>query len=225
VKRSHVSIVSIVVLSLTLILIGGLAVPGVALAQEETSGPGVPALPPAELCQETYALCITAQCEEVETESGRMAECVCDVIENTSDSPAWSIGPGSCGERAPVEKDGRTILISTYSNLYNTGDNQVAECEEAIDWAWCYGAPCAVDPEDPTKAICNCPMDTSPTNILGPCDQDLCSNGLWSAATPADDCFANCHYYEAMQEHGGTNPPATTCSTGEPVCDCSSPLG
>lgn len=194
----------------------GLAAPGAAPAQHST-----PDVHPAVLCQETYALCITAECEEVETGGDRrMAECRCDVIENTPDSPAWSIGPGSCADRAPVEKDGETILVSTYSNLYNTGENQVAVCEESIDWAWCYGAACAVDPDDPTTAICNCPIDTSEAYILGPCDQDLCSNGLWSAATEHESCFANCRYYELMQEHGGTNPPATTCSD-EPVCDCS----
>lgn len=220
-KRSHVSILVVAVL-------WGLAAAGAAPAQEgahhSTGEVDTPDVRPAVLCQETYALCITAQCEEVETDGGRrMAECRCDVIENTADSPAWSIGPGSCDDRAPVEKDGRTVLVSTYSNLYNTGDNQVASCD-SIDWAWCYGAPCVVDPDDPATAICNCPIETSETDILGPCEEDLCANGLWSAATAEESCFANCHYYELMKEHGGTNPPATTCS-GDPVCDCSTPSG
>lgn len=218
-KRSLVSMFVVVAVL-------GLAAPGPAPAQEgaqdSMAEADTPDVRPAVLCQETYALCITAQCEEVESGSGRrMAECLCDVIEDSAESPAWSIGPGSCESRAPVEEDGQTVLVSTYSNLYNTGDNQVATCD-SIDWAWCYGAPCVVDPEDPTKAICDCPIETSEADILGPCDQDLCSNGLWSAASAGESCFANCHYYEVMQEHGGTNPPASACP-GDSVCECPQP--
>jgi hypothetical protein len=192
-----------------------------ALAQDDISGDGSDS-GPAVLCEGTYALCIIAPCEEVETsDGGRMAECACDVIEDSPDSPAWSIGPGSCEDRVPVETDGRTVLISTYSNLYN-GDNQVAVCDEAIEWAWCYGAKCVVDPADPSKAICNCPIENSPANILGDCADELCANGLWSAATAAESCFANCDYYRQMEDHGGANPPAAACP-GDSVCECPEP--
>lgn len=206
-------------------VIAGLAA-GAAVAQEaEMGADGMPDPREAVFCKETYALCITAQCQEVESPDGerRMAECVCDVIENTDKNPAWSMGPSSCEDRLPREVDGRTVLVSTYSNLYNNDTNQVATCDR-IDWAWCYGAECAVDENDPSKAVCNCPITTSKTNILGPCDQDLCENGLWSAAWPQADCFANCRFYNQMTKRGReTNPPATACTTGEPLCECPAP--
>ena len=66
-------------------------------------------------CNQTYALCIKAPCVPVVNASGDITSlaCSCDV------KAGWSMGPGSCQSRKPVEKNGVTFMISTYSNFYN----------------------------------------------------------------------------------------------------------
>lgn len=218
-------------LGLSLPLLLAAVAPGVLVAQAPRPSP-----PPgfgtnqANFCQGTYALCITAQCAAVPTldRLGNYhvdhALCECDVIEGTEDEPAWSMGPGSCEDRALVEQNGRQFLISTYSNLYNDANKEV-QCGEQTIWAWCYGAPCVVDEADSTKALCNCPLVQGRADLLvTDCSvSDYCDQ-IWSAAVPAGDCFANCHYYHWMTERGyPTNPPANLCTTGEPLCECPSP--
>ncbi len=220
VRVEHFPAVAPVLLALSLALVAG---PSVARADSDAPAE----IGQATFCRTTYALCITAPCEQVPstTADGRAAEsrylCTCDVIEDSPDAPAWSMGPDSCEDRAPKQQDGQTILVSTYSNLYNEGANHVTQCDEAIDWAWCYGATCVVDPKDPTKAQCNCPGKHTAANVLGSCDADLCGHPpYWSAAWPKADCFANCEYYDWMTSQGyESNPPATLCS-GEPICTC-----
>ena len=164
---------------------------------------------PAVFCEEEYALCIIAPCQPIPTAGGQIknALCSCDV------KKGWSMGPGSCASRRPVQKNGRTFLVSTYSNLYND-QNHLSSCSGSAQlWAWCYGATCVVDPHDPAKAICNCPVKQSPAVVLGQCTSGICDQ-LWSAATPAESGFANNHFYESMQKnHPGVpvNPPATAC--------------
>lgn len=210
---------------LALAVAGGLLAAGEALAQNE-----VPGSRTGIFCRETYALCITAECKQVPvTDSAggttTIAACECDVIRDSRDAPAWSMGPSPCEARLPVEKDGKTYLVSAYSNRYNSKGRKVSVCDQPIEWAWCYGATCVVDPHDPTKAICNCPLMNSKANILGKCGGDLCTDGLWSASSPTDDCFANCRFYEQMTKNDRpVAPPATTCSN-QPVCDCSKPRG
>ena len=81
-------------------------------------------------------------------------------------------------------------------------------------WAWCYGAPCVVDSNDPNKATCTCPVQQSAMSTLGGnCRQDAC-DGIWSAAVPLGDTFANAHFFRTMrQNHPNvpTNPPAQAC--------------
>lgn len=209
--------------------------PAAAAAAQEAPAPGGLEPPPgfgtnqANFCQGTYALCITAQCAAIPTldRLGNYyvshALCECDVIEDSEENPAWSMGPGACDDHGPVTQNGRTFLISTYSNLYNDA-NKVVQCGEDTLWAWCYGAPCVVDEEDPSKAICNCPLLQEPANLLvSDCSvTDYCSQ-IWSAAVPPGDCFANCRYYGWAQEHGvPSNSPAELC-TGGPVCQCPAP--
>jgi hypothetical protein len=77
-----------------------------------------------------------------------------------------------------------------------------------------------VSDEDPTKALCNCPLVQSRADLLvEDCDgQEYCSQ-IWSAAVPAGDCFANHYYYKWMTEHGyQSNKPATLCKNGETIC-------
>lgn len=165
-------------------------------------------------CDGTYALCIKAPCSPIPTLDRignyyvEHALCECNVVQG------WSMGPGSCPDRAPMEQNGRTFLISTYSNLYNAEEKTLA-CGEGTTWAWCYGAPCVVDELDPSKATCTCPVETGPGSTLGgDCHAGAC-NGIWSAATPAGDAFANRHYFEWMKRNQPgvpVNPPAAACT-------------
>lgn len=191
-----------------------------ALAAEEGGGAADTARDLAEqavFCEGTYALCIKAPCSPVPT-LPRLANyavehalCSCDVVNG------WSMGPGACEDRSPVEEGGRTYLISTYSNLYNDEEKTLACNDRDTLWAWCYGAPCVVDEKDPSKAVCTCPVDTGPARTLGgDCRQAAC-DGIWSAATPAGDAFANQHYYQWMQKNQPgvpVDPPAPQCSSG-----------
>lgn len=168
----------------------------------------------AVFCDGTYALCIKAPCSPIPTLERQVnyavdrALCSCDVV------TGWSMGPGACEDRRPIEQGGRTYLISTYSNLYND-EEMTLHCNSADTvWAWCYGAPCVIDEKDPAKAVCTCPIDTGPARTLGGnCRQGACDL-IWSAATPAGDLFANRHYYQWMQENHPNVPvngPAPRC--------------
>jgi hypothetical protein len=169
-------------------------------------------------CEGTYALCIKAPCSAIPTldRLGNYAIdhalCSCDVI-----ASGWSMGPGACSDRAPVEQNGRTYLISTYSNLYNDKNLTLSCASASTLWAWCYGAPCVVDVKDPSKAECNCPVLQSPMKTLGGnCRPDACS-GIWSAAKPHADTFANLRFAQFARQHGQPAPPAQSCPVNTPV--------
>jgi hypothetical protein len=173
-------------------------------AHGQTTSPDVAIKRPAVFCQGTYALCIRARCTPAS--SGDYVDCGC-VVEQ-----GWSMGPGSCESRKDAAQNGTPI--STYSNLFNNVDKTLTCANPQTKWAWCYGAPCTVDPHDPKTATCTCPVKTSPMRTLGgSCDHGNCSQ-MWSAATPNDDAFANQHFYHYMKEHHPkypTNPPALAC--------------
>jgi hypothetical protein len=127
------------------------------------------------------------------------------------------MGPGSCQERKPVVADGRTYLISTYSNYFNASNLTLTCPSESTLWAYCYGAPCVVDEKDPSKATCTCPVKTSKMKTLGGnCRLPACRS-IWSAGTYADDKFANDHYFKYMTEHHYQPPPLP------PAKDCPPP--
>lgn len=170
----------------------------------------------AVFCNDTYALCIKAPCVPIVTldRLGNYyvdhAACSCEV-EN-----GWSMGPGQCPDRAPVVQGKQTFMISTYSNRFNamnkTLKNTLSCSDTSTVWAWCYGAPCVVDERDPTKATCNCPLETSAMQTLGgSCDTGNCKY-IYSAATPNGDNVANVQFAEYMQKNGYPHePPAQMC--------------
>ena len=166
----------------------------------------------ATFCDGTYALCIKAPCTPIASANGAFdsALCSCDVVKG------WSMGPASCTARAPVQHGRYTFLMSTYSNLFNA-TNKTLSCSSAeTEWAWCYGAPCVVDPSDPKKASCTCPVKQSAANTLGgDCRQGAC-DGLWSAATPQADVGAAAIFAAYMKKNNPTVPslpPAEACPT------------
>jgi hypothetical protein len=166
-----------------------------------------PDVRPAVFCNGTYALCIRALCTPDVSGSDKVV-CAC-VVEQ-----GWSMGPGKCEDRQPITKDGVTTIVSTYSNRFNQTDKTLTCANADTKWAWCYGAPCTVDPGNPKAAVCKCPVRTGPMRTLGgTCDQSSCSQ-VWSAATPAADAFANRHFYNYMKKHHPdypANPPALAC--------------
>lgn len=183
----------------SLLIAALVALPAFALAQGS-----LPDVRPAVFCDAPYALCIKAPCVPVVNASGDITSlaCSCDV------KAGWSMGPGSCQSRTPVQKNGATFMISTYSNFYNLQHKTMA-CNTATPWGWCYGAPCLVSPDDPTKATCTCPLgkQTSMQTLGGTCGTTGGGcNGYWSAATPVDDTFANTHYYKYMTDNHPSYP-------------------
>src|ERR1019366_5516347 len=167
-------------------------------------------------CNQTYALCTKAPCSPIVTHkkdgtySIEQADCVCDVL------PGWSMGSGACDKRAPETVNGRTFLISTYSNFHNKTSLALSCPSTSQMWAWCYGSPCVVDEKNPSKAVCTCPINISPSTTLGgECRQEAC-NSIWSAATPQNDTNANNNFYNYLTEHNlqpPPNPPAKDCPT------------
>lgn len=155
----------------------------------------------ATMCNGRYALCIKALCAKTPDSQG-LYPCEC-VMED-----GWNMGPNTCEERA-------ASLTSTYSNKFNQGSATIS-CPSNTPWAWCYGAQCERDPNDPNKAICKCPMLTKPTVILVDAtkcgdSQQICSQ-LWSGALPGESQFANDYYYWWMQSHGyPAELPAPAC--------------
>ena len=163
----------------------------------------------ATFCNGTYALCIKASCTPIATRTGHdSALCSCDVVDG------WSMGPASCTAREPVARGRYTYLMSTYSNMFNATNKTLSCSSTDTEWAWCYGAPCVIDPKDPKKASCTCPVKQSAANTLGgDCRQAACE-GLWSAATPQADAGANVIFAAYMKKNNPTVPslpPAEAC--------------
>ena len=191
--------------------------PGISLSLLAVAAPGATpgAKEPAQtFCQGTYALCIEAACSPIPTRNsfGKLATdhalCACDVISG------WSMGPTPCAERAERVQGTKTFLTSAFSNLYSARSRVLSCPSLSQEWAYCYGAPCAVDPSDPKKTLCSCLVKTGPAKILGGhCRPDACSQ-LWVGATPAADEFAGPYFYETLRkEHPevAVNPPAKAC--------------
>jgi len=180
------------------------AVTAVALAAPPPPSGGAPPTfgGHAVFCPGKYALCIKAYCPTPNgpPTAGQKINCECDIIDG------WSMGPDPCSDRLKN-------LISTYSNLYNPGHKTVSCPSTTTLWAWCYGAPCTPDPNNPQKAVCSCPVVQSAAVILVPeneCTTAAC-NKVWSAATPGESKFANDYFFKVGKEKGA-NPPAASCS-------------
>jgi hypothetical protein len=168
-------------------------------------------------CEGAYALCIEASCSPIVSrgQDGHLAVeralCACDVVEG------WSMGPMSCPERSKTAQGARTFLASAFSNLYS-GRSRVLSCPSpSHEWAYCYGAPCVVDPRDPKKAMCDCPVKTGPAKHLGgDCKPTACEE-LWVGATPAGDEFAGPYFHGFLRkEHPEVpvHPAAQACPGG-----------
>ena len=191
-------------LSRLLFVVAAILSPLAAQAAPKKSGPGV-----AIFCPGEYALCIKAECTPQPGAKGKTTNVVC----SCSVQHGWSMGPASCGDRLPIVHNGMLQIMSTYSNEFNTLENQNMSCKGPNQpWANCYGATCTVDVDHPERAHCKCPVHYGPMVTLGGgCNKNNCSK-MWSAATPAENAFANNNYFRWMTDHGfTTNPPAKVC--------------
>jgi len=137
------------------------------------------------LCVDTprFALCTSAPCKP-DTSDSSYAICHCDVESGAN----W--GKTTCDVRMPQAEG--TELHSEFSPIQAGPPSHLKAlvCENEPMWASCLDALCTVDPNDPTKAKCKCPVVTStPWETLGgECDPAEC-NQLWSAGHMVDKAF------------------------------------
>ena len=179
--------------------------PLAANAAPKSGSPGV-----AVFCEGTYALCIKAPCAPVLNVDGSVTKAVCSCVVEQG----ISMGPASCAARIPRKHGSTTHMISTYSNKFNNEEQNLTCKNTGQQWANCYGAACISDSKDPTRAHCTCPVRTSDMVTLGgKCNQSSC-NEMWSAARPAENAYANNHFYTTVKNkfpNAPVNPPAKVC--------------
>ncbi len=160
----------------------------------------------AQVCNQPYALCTSAPCIPDPDDPENQAICRCTVQTGDSLSDAF------CADRAektvslfyartPTKTDvpeteksfvelTTTLLTSTFSchEIGTDGFEGMLICPPGDPWTDCLGAPCTVDPGDPTQsqAICRCPIVRGEPFLTfgGGCDPETCSTAYWSAATP-----------------------------------------
>jgi hypothetical protein len=152
------------------------------------SSPGTP----MTVCEGKYALCPAAPCvalpAKVNAQSGTPTEALCDCAV----AFGANLGADPCDVRATGDEE--QYLISTYSyGLVATHPSMT--CTSGA-YTNCFGSPCIVDEKDPTRARCTCPIEqnTSGQKFVtqgGQCDTSTCTTVLWSAATVAQNAFAN----------------------------------
>jgi uncharacterized membrane protein YphA (DoxX/SURF4 family) len=127
----------------------------------------------AYICHQKYALCTNASCRP-DPSNPKVVICDC-VVEG-----GYSVGLTPCPHRSP---HGST-LYSNFSTALVTGGVRAMTCGANISWANCLDAICELDPKDPAKATCQCPLvKTGPSFTLGgDCDTRTCGKTVWSGA-------------------------------------------
>lgn len=133
------------------------------------------------ICNQTYALCSAAKCIPDPSVTGN-AICSCETKKDLS------VGNKSCKARKPHTDNNITYIVSTFS--FKNKSDPVMSCPANTFWTNCMDAPCTIDPMDPSKSICSCPIVQSKQAIVtfgGGCDTSTCENSFWSGAIPADN--------------------------------------
>jgi peroxiredoxin len=125
------------------------------------------------ICRQKYALCTNAPCRPSPHNPNTV---ICDCVVKDG----YSIGLTSCPRRAPHGNK----LYSTFSTELVTSDIRALECGADIPWANCVDYPCELDPNDPTKATCQCALvKTGPSFTFGgDCNTHTCGKTIWSGA-------------------------------------------
>jgi len=102
------------------------------------------------VCNQQYALCIAASCTPSPLGTGSLGTALCTCAVETG----YSVGPVGCAARAPIQGNGFTLLVSTFStalygsNPFYSGTGNSADC---------YGGPCITF--DGKTAYCACKVD------------------------------------------------------------------
>jgi hypothetical protein len=127
----------------------------------------------AYICQQKYALCTNAPCRP-DPHDPTVVICDCVV------KGGYSVGLRPCPQRSSHG----SALYSTFSTALVTGDVRAMTCGANVPWANCVDAVCELDPKDPAKATCHCPLvKTGPSFTLGGgCDTGTCGKTVWSGA-------------------------------------------
>jgi peroxiredoxin len=127
----------------------------------------------AYICHQKYALCTNAPCR-ADPHNPKVVICDC-VVEN-----GYSVGLTPCASKVP---HGNT-LYSTFSTELVVGNVRAMACGADIAWANCVDFPCTLDPNDPSKATCQCALvKTGPSFTFGGnCDTGTCGKTVWSGA-------------------------------------------
>jgi peroxiredoxin len=127
----------------------------------------------AYICHQKYALCTNAPCRP-DPHNTKVVICDC-VVEN-----GYSVGLTPCANKVP---HGNT-LYSTFSTELVVGNVRAMACGADIAWANCVDYPCTLDPDDPSKATCQCALvKTGPSFTFGGnCDTGTCGKTVWSGA-------------------------------------------
>jgi hypothetical protein len=127
------------------------------------------------VCESTYALCTTAQCQPV-AGNDDIAACDCDV------ETGYSAGAKPC--EGQVQTAEGTQIRSRYYPI-----KSYAACDNDRPWAWCLDMPCLIEKSDPGKASCACKSvkDKGPYLVVTDTYSDTtCTTNLWSSATISD---------------------------------------
>lgn len=137
----------------------------------------------AIVCNQTYALCSAAKCTP-DPRDNKKAICYCDNYQGLS------AGTISCEKRKPYQdKMNVTHIVSTFS-FENDGLKGMT-CESGTRWTNCVNAPCTVDPTNPKKSICSCPIEKTGEIIVfgAKCNKHTCQNNFWSGALTTSHNF------------------------------------
>lgn len=180
--------------SLTIALLAGIALPGLATtlqcqtvdkhsAQQCTSSDSKL----YALTRVPYALCSKALCT-IDKNNPKQANCQCELYKGKG----WkglSISPNAYAESKPTfgKHHHLTSVQSNYSmaNLAKNPNAGTINCQfsKPMPWADCFGAQCKVTGRH--KAVCACPvMNDQSFSITGPGTQKKCvtkANQVWSA--------------------------------------------
>jgi hypothetical protein len=149
-------------------------------SSRSTSSTAASAAPPASvrvgsayICRQRYALCTNAPCR-ASAHDPNVVICDC-VVEG-----GYSVGLTPCPRRAPHG----SVIYSTFSTSLATSSKGAMSCPADIPWANCVDAICELDPNDPNKATCQCPLvKRGPSFTLGgDCNTGTCGKTVWSGA-------------------------------------------
>ncbi len=127
----------------------------------------------AYICQQRYALCTNAACRPSPHDPNIV---ICDCVVKSG----YSVGLLPCSHRAPHG----TALYSTFSTALVTSSSRAMTCPADVAWANCVDSPCRLDPSNPNKATCQCPLVKKGPSFTfgGDCNTNTCGKTTWSGA-------------------------------------------